>query len=109
MILGILGVQDVFAPQQLEIKPDSSDPRMKFTIFDPSQRLVEPTVAVFKQNDEEKATVDLKEVGQGKKAFGEVPDIPGGLYDVFARTPSEEFFVDTFVVQPDSQMNSLVW
>ena len=103
LIVGTIGIQDILAPQQLEINPDSADVRMKFRMFDPLERLTEPTVAVFKQNDEEKTTVELKELPQGKKAHGAVPDIPAGVYDVYARTPTEEFFVDTFIVEAGHQ------
>jgi len=91
LILGTSGIQDAFAPIQLEINPDSQVPGKKFRLSDPEGRFVDGTVAVFKLGVVEEAVVPLKIGAQGKKAIGVTPALPGGTYDIIARTPIVDF------------------
>jgi len=93
LILGTSGIQDAFAPVQLEINPDSQLPGKKFRLSDPEGRFVDGTVAVFKLSgdEDEKAVVPLKIGAQGKKAMGVTPALPGDTYDIIARTPTVFF------------------
>jgi len=100
LILGVIGLeQQVFAPKPtLEISPDTQSPGKKFRMNDPLGRFLESTITIFKLGGVEKASVDMKEVAQGKKAQGTVPDLPDDTYTVFAYTPGGTFEVDTLTV-----------